>query len=358
MTSVVRKLIIPHKDKSADFTQTYRRNCCSPAKLLELMPTRLKGPVPSSLITQDHVEGLSDTHLYCMVHRTFESMSQFSGGSTGQQRLKERYCLAATAAERAAMRKGELGNKKPTDEGLLEGARLCGYSGLTDLRPAPTAASRRDERMAARPAPAAGAVQQAAGQSRRVAAPVRPRIRRTRVTAQSAAAIKAQKRKAARGKPTHTTMAEGKRLYDMWSSGRDVTFVRWTNPHRGGAYFGAVDIPPCASAVQMLNYLERLRLDGILREAKPRKLHLTLGAVKMVTSASVVVPSGAMICGQAALVSAFGHSLEVLGVEWYHPSPDPGNNLLTCLLAHSLTYLLTYLQSRPVNGRYACLLTY
>ena len=305
---------------------------------------RLVVGVPSSLITQAYVESNVGTHLYCAVHRTFESRDRFSGGSTGQQRRKVRYCLAATAGERANMH--NLANVKPTDEGLLEGARLCGYSGLTDVQPAPMAASRRDERMAARPAPAAGAVQQAASQSRRAAAPVRPRARRTRVTVKSAAAIRAQKRKAARGKATHTTMADGRRLYDMWSSRRDVTFVRWTNPHRGGAFFGAVDIPPCASAVQMLNYLERLRLDGILRKAKPRKLHLTLGAVEMVTSACVLVPSGAMICGQAALVSAFGHNLEVLGVEWYHPSPDPGNNLLTCLLAHSLTYLLTYSRNR------------
>ena len=65
------------------------------------------------------------------------------------------------------------------------------------------------------------------------------------------------------------------------------------------------------------------------REARPRKLQLTLGLVEFVTNALQVPRAGTLICRQAALESATGLSLDALGIERWQPSLQPACNLLT-----------------------------
>lgn len=79
----------------------------------------------------------------------------------------------------------------------------------------------------------------------------------------------------------------------------------------------------------MLAELDQLLLAGVRREARGRKLHLDRKVVEFFTNALEVPTSGSFICGQAALMSATGLSLDALGVERSKPSPHPASNLLS-----------------------------
>ena len=132
--------------------------------------------------------------------------------------------------------------------------------------------------------------------------------------------------------PTAPRRSESSRLNAMWSSSAGV--VKTKNPsrtpkgprRRAG---GAVLLPSCERRRYMLAELERLLRAGVRREARPRKLQLTLGLVEFVTNALQVPRAGTLICGQAALESATGLSLDALGIERWQPSLQPACNLLT-----------------------------
>ena len=120
-------------------------------------------------------------------------------------------------------------------------------------------------------------------------------------------------------------------VYPRWAS---AGVVKTKNPsrtpkgprRRAG---GAVLLPSCERRRYMLAQLERLLRAGVRREARPRKLQLTLGLVEFVTNALQVPRAGTLICRQAALESATGLSLDALGIERWQPSLQPDCNLLT-----------------------------
>ena len=286
--------------------------------------------VHSRIITPAFVELKQDTHLYCALCRTFHASSNFSGGAQGQRRLSERYCLEATASDRRNFQ--TIMNMEPTDEGKLLGAKLCGYSGVTDVAPAPTAASQRAARNEERLGAAVDGADLPTARPRREQA-FRPRRNPRRASARATPIRKKADGRSKQGLNVHASMVDPSVLDEMWVGNlryRDRIRVPWTNPHRGGIVGGgAVDLQPCSGTKRLLVELDLLRREGVLREPKPRKLQLTCGAVELVTSASTLVQAGKLICGQAAIVAFTGYHLEELGIERWPPSTNPAHNLLT-----------------------------
>ena len=118
----------------------------------------------------------------------------------------------------------------------------------------------------------------------------------------------------------------------MWASSAGIVRTRKAPvnkaikaPRRAGS---AVLLPPCKRRAAVLAELERLKHKGVLRVAKKRRLHMSWSLVELATDA-LHVPAAGLICGQAALVSATGLSLDALGIERCEPSPQPLNNLLS-----------------------------
>ena len=94
---------------------------------------------------------------------------------------------------------------------------------------------------------------------------------------------------------------------------------------RGG---NAVDLPRRTSRAALLAEIDALRSRGVIRKAKPRKLHLTEGLVEFATESLLVPQAGALVCGQAAMEAATGCNLNVLGVDPWTPSARASDNVL------------------------------
>lgn len=278
-------------------------------------------------------------YLYCAIHRTFHSKDDFSSGNRGMQRTAVRYCLHTSAAERENF--DNIANMTPTLEGRRRGAELLGLTLHPDDRaPEEAATSSRDARASARSSDAgaqaapvaatgsSGSAAASAGSSGSAARRPRPSKPRTR---------SASSRASSRALPAESNHRRIKRVWGN-SAGVIKTKIQQIYVDRHGRVVrrqrtgwtsgGAVDIKPCRSVAATVAILAELKAVNVLREAKPHKLHMSWGLVPFHSDAYELVRPGALICGQAAMVAFTATPLAVLGVDRWHVSRVPHENLL------------------------------
>jgi len=255
--------------------------------------------VPPHLVTPTYVElRTGGEYLYCAIHRTFHGSDDFT---RDQSRLAARYCIKCTPNEKANV--DTLANMVPSAAGILEGRLRCGDSGAKATVQSDGERSKRAQKRGT------DAGEEEAAAPRRAA---KPKPRRSK-----------------RGKPLRTAKPRPKtaaaRLRHQWTRRAGTVRVKWTVRRAGGA----VDLPLCTTLAAQAATLERLRADGILREARPRKLHRTHGLVEYITDVTLLPEPGKFVCGQAAMMSGFGLELTELGIEVWAPSSRPCENLLS-----------------------------
>ena len=255
-------------------------------------------------ITIDFVETTTGGgSLYCVGCGAFHDRDSFSAGRHGQRlAARPRYCTKGKPAVDNFI-------VDLSHAATIDGARRCG---VQINNPPPADVSAAAQRAAVRAARSGPPQSLQTPTVRR--APAKKR-RTTRVSAP----------KAPQKSATH-------RLNALWSSTAGIIKTKLLvrrKPKGRRREAGAVLLPSCERRQHMLAELERLLLAGVRRKARPRKLHLTLGLVEFVTNALLVPKAGTLICGQAALESATGLSLDALGVERWQPSLQPSRNLLS-----------------------------
>ena len=138
-----------------------------------------------------------------------------------------------------------------------------------------------------------------------------------------------------RAKSTH------RHIMDVWGNSAGVIKTKCQRAYKdlngrvvrrsknGWSMGSAVDIKPCRSMAATLAVIAELKAKGVLREAKPHKLHLSCGLAPFHSSAYELVQPGTLICGQAAMVAFTATPLAVLGVERWQVSSVPTENLLS-----------------------------
>ena len=245
---------------------------------------------------EEHTGGLS---LYCGRCGEFHGKDAFTSGPNGQQRESPRFCFRGRPEYDTWI-------TELSDAAKFDGAHRCGRQ-INDPPPRDDldAAAVRAARLAAR------------GPPQPLRAPTARRVIKRRTRSKGSAA---------------PPKSAANRLNALWSSTAGVIKTKCVRqipkgPRRRQG--GAVLLPSCERRQHMLAELERLLRAGVRREARPRKLHLTQGLVEFVTNALLVPKAGTLICGQAALESATGLSLDALGVERWKPSLQASCNLLS-----------------------------
>ena len=123
---------------------------------------------------------------------------------------------------------------------------------------------------------------------------------------------------------------------------------------RPGRRGGAVDIPACTTRRALLRSIEEAKCSGVLLVARARKLRITQGYVEFITNELIIPEAGGYVCGQAAMMSFTGRTLEQLGVEAWHIAPSP---LCNCMSYYDMNYELNnasgqgpaYLLRKPLD---------
>ena len=209
--------------------------------------------------------------LYCALHKCWHDRDSFSPGNDGQQKRLCRYCLRATADERA--RFDEIASMEPSEAGRREIAAKMGWT-LVPAEEAPEAASSRSIRMAEREAARGDAVD-GSGDAGGSAAPrqriasARPSRMRTRAHAS-----------AARGRrPPRSANA---RIMKVWGNGSGrIRAINYSQRVRGCGR--AVDLPLCRRMAEMQQHLATLRDSGVLRPARPASAALACSLARLFT---------------------------------------------------------------------------
>lgn len=281
-------------------------------------------------ITLDYVEKNKPDYLYCALHRRWEPKDVFAAGRGGQQRRAVRYCLKATREDKANF--DTVADMTPTDQARRDMAKVLKLTLHEDDAAAEEeASSSRSARAGARnrdgPAADAAVVQR----PQRVRKRLRPTTR-----AQKAATAGGGCRP--RRTPNATLMriwtSRAGRLYSYQFSGYEMGSGQYEQRKRRMGT--AADLPACRNMAQMTTALADLLERGVLRRARPRKLHLSMGCVEHVTNALPLVKAGSRICGQAAMETGTGMTLAALGVPAWRPDARPENNRLSYADMNSL----------------------
>ena len=268
------------------------------------MAERGDARIPWSALTPAFVETRTGGRfLYCALHREWHSYDEFSGGSSGQCRQAVRYCLRATAEERATFEQKQ--SMAPSDEGRFRIADRLKFNLRHAPDRAPTAVDSRRQRAEDRGAGADASAE-----------PEQPRPRRQQVRRSSR--MRAQARAGAR-KPAESANS---RIMKVWGPHYKKTAIF----NCGRAPGGAVGLPAGRSMNAIKLMLLRLSVSGVLKQPKPSKLMLSFGLVEYITAAICLPQPKQLICGQAAIVSATGLELAALGVERWPPSSNPADN--------------------------------
>ena len=268
------------------------------------MAERGDARIPWSALTPAFVETRTGGRfLYCALHREWHSYDEFSGGSSGQCRQAVRYCLRATAEERATFEQKQ--SMAPSDEGRFRIADRLKFNLRHAPDRAPTAVDSRRQRAEDRGAGADASAE-----------PEQPRPRRQQVRRSSR--MRAQARACAR-KPAESANS---RIMKVWGPHYKKTAIF----NCGRAPGGAVGLPAGRSVNAIKLMLLRLSVSGVLKQPKPSKLMLSFGLVEYITAAICLPQPKQLICGQAAIVSATGLELAALGVERWPPSSNPADN--------------------------------
>ena len=260
--------------------------------------------------------GRQRAYLFCGHHREWHPSDSFSGGSHGQRRMAQRYCIATPDEVKRAWPAGY--NASATDDAKVAMAEIL----QVRFRDAPAQEAADPSARAVRAARLGVPLPEREREPRRNRQPSRPAARQTR--AATAAATEAS---SGRRPPR----SENARLRRIWNNPMHRQYSYWTNRRRGCA--SAVDLPPCTKQTDMLAELARLREAGTLRIAKKRKLTATHGLVEWITDELELAQPRSMVCGQAAIVHFTGMPLRELGLQAWPVCSHPRDNCMsfTCI---------------------------